>query len=72
MKNPRCSRNVRTRKYLDELIKGCKPGTVLFTNDVSIALSTKFRSVSNRNVGLAMRERDDVVLEQAGGAWRVK
>ena len=72
MKNPRCSRNVRTRKYLDELIKGCKPGTVLFTNDVSIALSTRFRSVSNRNVGLAMRERDDVVLEQAGGAWRVK
>ena len=72
MKNPRCARNVRTRQYLDELIKGCKPGTVLFTNDVSIALSTKFRSVSNRNVSLAMRERDDVVLEQAGGAWRVK
>ena len=72
MKNPRCARNVRTRKYLDEFIATCKPGTVLFTNDVSIALSTKFRSVSNRNVGLAMRERDDVVLEQAGGAWRVK
>ena len=71
MKNPRCARNVRTRKYLDELIATCKPGTVLFTNDVSIALSTKFRSVSNRNVGLAMRERDDVVLD-APGTWRVK
>ena len=72
MKNPRCTRSQRTRQYLDELIKGCAPGTVLLTNDVSIALSTKFRSVSNRNVGNAMRERDDVVLEQNGGAWRVK
>ena len=72
MKNPRCTRNERTRQYLDELVATCKPGSVLFTNEISIALSTKFRSVSNRNVGNAMRERDDVVLEQAGGAWRVK
>ena len=72
MKNPRCTRNQKTRAYLDKLIKDCKPGTVLFTNDISIALSTKFRSVTNRNVGLAMREREDVMLEQGGGAWRVK
>jgi len=71
MKNPRCSRNVRTRKYLDELIKTCKAGTTLFTNDLSVALSTKYRSVNNHNVGNAMRERDDVVLD-AHGTWRVK
>lgn len=72
MKNPRCARNVRTREYLDELIKGCKPGSVLFTEEISIALSTRFRSVNTRNVGNAMREREDVELEQGGGAWRVK
>jgi hypothetical protein len=71
-RNARCTRNERTRQYLDELIKGCPPGSVLFTEEISIALSTRFRSVTNRNVGNAMRERDDVTLEQGGGAWRVK
>ena len=70
MKNPRCTRNQRTRAYLDELIKNCKPGTIIFTEELSIALSTRFRSVINRNVGLAMRERDDVELKR-NGVWEV-
>lgn len=70
MKNPRCTRNQRTRQYLDELIKNCKPGTIIFTEELSIALSTRFRSVTNRNVGLAMRERDDVMLK-SNGVWEV-
>jgi hypothetical protein len=55
-------------------LKDCKPGTILFTEEISLALSTKFRSVSNRNVGLAMRERDDVELQQKDrhGVWVVK
>lgn len=71
MRNANCTRNQRTREYLNEIIKSAKPGSILFTNEISIALSTKFRSVNNRNVGNAMRERDDVELVNLG-TWRVK
>lgn len=71
MKNARCTRNQKTREYLTEIIKSAKPGSILFTNELSIALSTKYRSVNNRNVGNALRERDDVELINLG-TWRVK
>jgi len=71
MKNHKVKKNQRTRAYLDGILKDAQPGTLLFTNELSIALSTKFRSVNNHNIGNLMRERDDVVLD-APGTWRVK
>ena len=73
MKNKRCTRNQKTRAYLDEMLKDAKPGTILFSNDISIALSTKFRSVSKREVGTMLRERDDVRLQHKDqcGVWVV-
>jgi hypothetical protein len=62
-------RTERTRAYLDTLLQNCKPGTTLFTEDISVALSTKFRSVTSHNVGLALRERSDVELVSTG-VWR--
>ena len=62
-------RTERTRAYLDEVLQTCKPGTLLFTEDISVALSTRFRSVTTHNVGLALRERSDVALERTG-VWR--
>jgi hypothetical protein len=67
-------KNQKTRAYLDDIIKTCKPGSILFTEELSRALSTKFRSVTNRNIGLALRERDDVELRNKDkfGTWVVK
>lgn len=71
---PKRTQNQKTRAYLDDLIKTCKPGSILFTEELSRALSIRFRSVTNRNVGLAMRERDDVELRNKDkfGTWAVK
>jgi hypothetical protein len=69
--NARCTRNQKTRAYLDELLKTCKSGTILFSNDISTALSTKHRSVTKRDVGMMLRERDDVMLQDKHkfGVW---
>lgn len=60
MKNPTCKKNQKTRRYLEEIIKDAKPGSIMFTEEISIALSTKFRSVSNRTVGRLMSSMEGV------------
>jgi len=72
--NARCTRNQKTRMYLDDLLKKCKSGTILFSHDISTALSTRHRSVTKRDVGMMLRERDDVMLQDKNkyGVWVVK
>jgi len=68
---PALPRAEKTRKYLDGLIPTRTSGSVLLTENIASSLSTKYRSVHSKTVGLAMRERDDVELI-SNGRWRVK
>lgn len=60
-------RATRVRAYLDETIASCEPGTRLFTHELATALCIKFHhGESTRDVGMALRERDDVRMIKHG------
>ena len=70
MRNARSIRNEKIRKDVGEIVDSAKSGTILFTDDISRALSMRKRSVTNKNVGNALSERDDVVMREGyGGVW---
>lgn len=60
------------RKEIDEMVKSAKSGALLFTDDISRAISIRKRSVTNRTVGKLMNERDDVVMKEGYGRVWVK
>jgi len=62
-------RTDRIRKYISDILDGCKPGTVLFTSEISRALCVRHHGESNKDVGMAMRERTDVINVREG-VWR--
>jgi len=68
MKNAKCTRNQKARVYLEDIVQSCNPGCILFTEELSIALSTKFRSVSNRTVGRIMSGIEGVKKDR-DGVW---
>lgn len=72
MKNPRCTKNQKVRKEIDEMLKSAKPGSIFFTDEISKALSIRKRSVTNRNVAMALRERIDVKLKEGCALTWVK
>jgi len=60
-------RVTRIRDYLDKTVKPCKPGTILFTRELATSLRThQHHGESTRDVGMIMRERDDVKLVRKG------
>ena len=66
MKNAKCSKNAKTRLYLEDIVQSCNPGSILFTEELSIALSTKFRSVSRRTVGKIMSSLEGIRKDRDG------
>lgn len=54
------NRKKRIRNYLDDTLKDTKPGTILFTDELSSALCLQHHGESNLAIGLALRERSDV------------
>lgn len=72
VRNARSTRNDNTRNQIDEMVKSAKPGTILFTDDISQVLSIRKRSVNNRTVGKLMSERTDVVMREGYGMVWVK
>lgn len=57
----------RVRSYLDKTVKSCEPGTILFTHELASALSVQYHhGESTRDIGMAMRERNDVRLVRTG------
>ena len=63
-------RAVKTRAYIDETISSCKPGTIIFSNDLARGLCARLHhGESSCAVGIAMRERSDVVRVSTG-VWK--
>lgn len=54
------NRKKRIRDYLDDTLKDTKPGTILFTDELSRALRLQHHGEDNIAVGIALRERSDV------------
>ena len=71
-RNARSIKNDNTRNEIDEMVKSAKSGTILFTDDISRALSLRRRSVNNRTVGKLMAEREDVKCKEGYGMVWVK
>jgi len=63
-------RTTRIREYLDELIPDCKPGTTLFSDEIAVALCNGHGGETNKDVGMALRERTDV-KKVRDGVWVV-
>ena len=62
-------RTEKIRNYIEEVLSPCKPGTIIFTHEIASALCDRLHhGESVRNVGIALRERDDVELMYTG-AW---
>jgi hypothetical protein len=60
-------RSAKVRAYVDEVVKDCKPGTTIFTCEIAAALCVKLQhGESMRDVGTALKERDDVRLVRTG------
>jgi len=66
MKNARCTRNQKIRMYLNQACSELQSGETLQSSIVAIQVSTRNRGVSTLNVGLALRERDDMELVKTG------
>jgi hypothetical protein len=66
MKNARCNRNQKIRMYLNQVCAELQTGEILKSSIVAERLSTRVRSVTTLNVGLAFRERDDMKLIKTG------
>lgn len=65
-------RTEKIRNYIEEVLSPCKPGTVVFTHEIASALCNRLHhGESMRDVGMALRERDDVELMYTG-AWMKK
>ncbi len=62
-------RTDRIRQHLDNVLQNCADGTILFSSDIAATLAKRCRTVTVNNVGMALRERDDVVLVE-NGVWR--
>jgi len=59
-------RKLRIRKYIGEVLQNCKPGTILFTDELSRAFCIIHHGETNQDIGMALRERSDVRLERTG------
>jgi len=65
-------RTEKIRNYIEEVLSPCKHGTVIFTHEIASALCDRLHhGESMRDVGMALRERDDVELMYTG-AWMKK
>lgn len=60
MRNAKSIKNDNIRKELDVMLKETKTGAVLFSDEISRALSLKRRSVTTRTISRLMCERDDL------------
>jgi hypothetical protein len=62
-------RTERIRKYVDDVLQNLPAGSIVSSSDISTSLATKCRTINPNNVGMALRERDDVELVE-NGVWR--
>lgn len=70
MRNAKHDRNEKIRTEINEMLSVCKPGNLVFSDAISISLSTRHRSVTNKSVSRALRERSDIKCV-APGTWMV-
>lgn len=57
----------KVRAYIQEVVSSCEKGTILFTDELASALCKRLHhGESVRDVGTALRERDDVRLIRTG------
>jgi len=61
-------RTKRIRKYLDETLSSCTPGTKIFSDELARAFCIRHHGESNRDIGMALRERTDV-KNIRNGVW---
>lgn len=71
--NGNIKRAQKIRKCVSELVNGCEPGATIFTHEIAAALCERLHhGESMRDVGAALKERDDVRLVRTGEWEKVK
>jgi hypothetical protein len=62
-------RTDRIRNHLNQVLQKLPAGSILMSSNITATLAKRCRTVTVNNVGMALRERDDVELVE-NGVWR--